>query len=73
MFVPILCFQFIYVGMIFPICKVGVVGEQEKLSVCFQQTARYIKYYKDFLRNRKMSLAVSRMSDEELKAYDACL
>lgn len=47
MFVPILCFQFIYVGMIFPICKVGVVGEQEKLSVCFQQTARYIKYYKD--------------------------
>ena len=34
-------------GYDFPICKVGVVGEQEKLSVCFQQTARYIKYYKD--------------------------
>ena len=45
---------------------------QAKLPLIYQSIA-YIKYYKDFLRNKKMSLAVSRMSDEELKAYDACL
>lgn len=45
---------------------------QAKLPLIYQSIA-YIKYYKDFLRNKKMSLAVSRISDEELKAYDACL
>ena len=42
---------------------------QAKLPLIYQSIA-YIEYYKDFLRNKKMSLAVSRMSDEELKAYD---
>lgn len=64
MFVPILCFQFIYVGMIFPICKVGVVGEQEKLSVCFQQTARYIKYYKDEVTKEEKN-AINKVLDYE--------
>lgn len=64
MLVPILCFQFIYVGMIFPICKVGVVGEQEKLSVCFQQTARYIKYYKDEVTKEEKN-AINKVLDYE--------
>ena len=64
MLVPILCFQFIYVGMIFPICKLGVVGEQEKLSVCFQQTARYIKYYKDEVTKEEKN-AINKVLDYE--------
>ena len=47
MLIPILLFQFVYCGPFFKIARVGTTGKQEALSVCFQQTARYIKYHGD--------------------------
>lgn len=61
MLVPILFFQFIYVGVIFPACRVNTVGTQEGLSFCFQQTARYIKYHGD------------EVTEEEKQAIDKIL
>lgn len=61
MLVPIFFFQFIYVGMIFPACRVNTVGTQEGLSFCFQQTARYIKYHGD------------EVTEEEKQAIDKIL
>ena len=47
MFVPIFIFQFAYTGLLFKAARVSTVGKQEALSVCFQQTARYVKYHGD--------------------------
>lgn len=47
MLVPIFFFQFAYTGIIFQMAHVGKVGTQEALSICFQQTARYVKYHKE--------------------------
>lgn len=47
MFVPIFIFQFAYTGLFFKAARVSTVGKQEALSVCFQQTARYVKYHGD--------------------------
>ena len=47
MVVPIILFQFGYCGAFFKVAKIASVGKQEALSVCFQQTARYIKYHGD--------------------------
>ena len=45
MLIPILLFQFAYCGLFFKTARIGSTGKQEALSVCFQQTARYIKYH----------------------------
>mgnify|MGYP005982606997 FL=1 len=47
MVVPIILFQFGYCGAFFKVAKIASVGKQEALSVCFQQTARYVKYHGD--------------------------
>ena len=47
MFVPIFIFQFAYTGLLFKAARVSTVGKQEALSICFQQTARYVKYHGD--------------------------
>ena len=47
MFVPIFIFQFAYTGLLFKAARVATVGKQEALSVCFQRTARYVKYHGD--------------------------
>lgn len=47
MVVPIILFQFGYCGAFFKVAKIAGVGKQEALSVCFQQTARYVKYHGD--------------------------
>lgn len=47
MVIPIILFQFGYCGAFFKVAKIAGVGKQEALSVCFQQTARYVKYHGD--------------------------
>lgn len=47
MVIPIILFQFGYCGAFFKVAKIASVGKQEALSVCFQQTARYVKYHGD--------------------------
>ena len=47
MVVPIILFQFGYCGAFFKVAKIASVGKQEALSVCFQQTARYVKNHGD--------------------------
>lgn len=61
MFVPILLFQFGYCGAFFKVTKIASVGKQEALSVCFQQTARYVKYHGD------------EVTEEEKEAIDKVL
>ena len=47
--VPVLIFQFLYMGLLMDALKVAPGGLQEALSVPFQQTTRYIKTYRDEL------------------------
>lgn len=71
MFLPIMFFQFIYVGIIFPMCKVSTVGSQEKLSVCFQQTARYVKYHKNEVTEQEKSVINKVLEYEKIgKKYN---
>ena len=64
MFVPIFIFQFAYTGLLFKAARVSTVGKQEALSVCFQQTARYIKYYKDEVTKEEKN-AINKVLDYE--------
>ncbi|MDB8711935.1 ATP-grasp fold amidoligase family protein [Mediterraneibacter gnavus] len=45
---------------------------KEKLPLIYQIVA-YIKYYKKFIENKHFSLKIGKMSEEELKEYDASL
>ena len=45
---------------------------QVKFPLIYQIVA-YAKYYKAFVKNKKMSLQVAGMSNEELKDYNASL
>lgn len=42
---PILLFQFVWIGVLLPMWKVAPGGRQEMLGILFQQTARYVKQY----------------------------
>lgn len=71
MLVPVLFFQFIYVGIIFPACRVNTVGTQEGLSFCFQQTARYIKYHGDEVTEEEKQAIDKILAYEDIaKNYD---
>lgn len=45
MLIPLLVFQVGYKGFFFEKMHIADAGKQEALSVCFQQTARYVKYH----------------------------
>lgn len=71
MLIPILLFQFIYCGSFFKIARVGTTGKQEALSVCFQQTARYIKYHGDEVTSQEKE-AINKVLNYDVigKRYD---
>ena len=71
MIVPIILFQFAYCGAFFKVAKVADVGKQEALSVCFQQTARYIKYHGNEVTPEEKE-AISKILKYEVigKKYD---
>lgn len=71
MLIPILLFQFVYCGSFFKIARVGTTGKQEALSVCFQQTARYIKYHGDEVTSQEKE-AINKVLNYDVigKRYD---
>lgn len=60
-FLPVILYQFVFLGVILPANNVAPGGKQEALSVPFQQTARYVCEYGD------------EVTEEERKAIEAIL
>lgn len=74
MFVPILLFQFGYCGAFFKVAKIASVGKQEALSVCFQQTARYVKYHGDEVTEKEKKVIDKILKYEDIgNLYDSNL
>ena len=60
-FIPLLVFEVLYMGVLFKVMHVERVGSQEALSLFFQQTARTVKYHEN------------ELTDEQKEAIDAVL
>ena len=74
MLIPILLFQFAYCGPFFKAAQIGSTGKQEALSVCFQQTARYIKYHgKEVTSEEKQAISKVLNYDVIGQNYDSGL
>lgn len=63
-FLPILLFETLYMGLFFHLMHVNKVGAQEALSLLIQQTARTVKYHGDELTPGQKK-AISKVLDYE--------
>lgn len=64
MILPVLLFQFIWLGVILPKCNVAPAGKQEMLGFLFQQTARYVTQYPDDVTEEEKEI-ISNVIDYE--------
>lgn len=61
---PILFFQFVWMGLLLPMWKVAPGGRQEMLGILFQQTARCVKQYPEDVKPEEKE-AIDRVLDYE--------
>lgn len=70
-FLPVLLYQFVFLGVILPKNHVAPGGKQEALSVPFQQTARYVcEYGEEVTEEEKKAINAILPYDELEELYD---
>lgn len=70
-FVPVVLYQFVFLGVILPANDVAPGGKQEALSVPFQQTARYVcEYGNEVTSEEKEAIDAVLPYDELEELYD---
>lgn len=70
-FLPVLIFETLYMGLFFRLMHISKVGSQEAFSIIFQQTARTVTYHdKELTEDQKEAIAAVLMYEKIAVKYD---